>query len=163
MKVLSLTICLQAWGSDLEGQWDLITGLPQDWGKQRLQPWRAQQNFACTKTQRKGAVTLQETEPKLPASVGGSPVKMWIGRAHHRDGALAAAVWEGPPWHKSSWRSPLTLHHRDVSPQAKQWTNRECNPTHCQIIGLKLYWARPCQPEQDPVFPPLVPLVRKLI
>jgi len=28
--------------SDLEGQQDLITRLPQDWGKQRLQSWRAQ-------------------------------------------------------------------------------------------------------------------------
>ena len=73
-----------AWGSnkgtDLEGQGDLITGLPQDWGKQRLQPWRAQQNLACTKTQRKGAVTPQETEPKPPTSVGGSPVEMWLGK-----------------------------------------------------------------------------------
>ena len=56
--------------SDLEAQWDLIIKLPQDWGKQKLQSWRAQQNLACTKTQRKGAVTPQETEPKLPASVG---------------------------------------------------------------------------------------------
>ena len=28
--------------SDLEGQKDLIIELPQDWGKQRLQSWRAQ-------------------------------------------------------------------------------------------------------------------------
>ena len=28
--------------SDFEGQQDLITRLPQDWGKQRLQSWRAQ-------------------------------------------------------------------------------------------------------------------------
>ena len=27
--------------SDLEGQWDLITELSQDWGKQRLHTWRA--------------------------------------------------------------------------------------------------------------------------
>lgn len=24
-------------------------------------------------------------------------------------GALAAAGWEGPPWHKRSWSLPLTL------------------------------------------------------
>ena len=40
-----------------------------------------------------------------------------------------------------------------MSPQAKQLPGRECNPTHQQIIGLKLYWARPCPPEQDSVFP----------
>ena len=28
-----------------------------------------------------------------------------------------------------------------------------CNPTHQQIIRLNLYRARPCPPEQDPVFP----------
>ena len=34
------------------------------------------QNLSCTRTQEKGAVTPQETEPDLPASVGGSPVKI---------------------------------------------------------------------------------------
>jgi len=37
------------------------------------------QSLACTKTLRKGAVTPQETEPKLPSSVGGSPVEA-VGR-----------------------------------------------------------------------------------
>ena len=36
--------------------------------------------------------------------------------------------------------------------KTEQLPGRECNPTHKQIIGLKLYWARPCLPEQDPVF-----------
>jgi len=31
------------------------------------------------KTRRKGAVIPQETEAKLPASVGGSPVEVWLG------------------------------------------------------------------------------------
>ena len=53
------------------------------------------QNLACTKIQRKGAVTPQETEPKLPADAGGPP-----GSA----GALAAAGWEGP-----LWSSPPTI------------------------------------------------------
>ena len=38
------------------------------------------QNLVRTKIQRKGAVTPQETEPKLHASVGGSPVEAWVGR-----------------------------------------------------------------------------------
>ena len=37
-------------------------------------------NLVCSKTQRKGAATPQETEPKLPASVGGSLVESCIGR-----------------------------------------------------------------------------------
>ena len=67
------------------------------------------QNLACTKTQRKGAVTTQKTEPKLRATVGGSPVGVGWQRLTTGRGALAAAVLEGPPWHKPSWRSPLTL------------------------------------------------------
>ena len=38
-------------------------------------------------------------------------------------------------------------------PQAEQLPGRECSPTHRQICGLKLYWARPYPQEQDPVFP----------
>ena len=51
---------------------------------------------------------------------------------------------------------------RAGSPQAKQLQGMECKPTHQQIIGLKLYWARPYPPEQDPVFPMPVPSIRKL-
>ena len=47
------------------------------------------------------------------------------------------------------------------SPQAKQLPGRACNPTPQQITGLKLYCARPCPPEQDPVFPTTSP-IRKL-
>ena len=59
--------------SDLEGQWDFIIGIPQDWVKQRLQYWWAQ-------TKRERAVAPLETEPKLSASVGRSPVEVWAGR-----------------------------------------------------------------------------------
>ena len=37
-------------------------------------------------------------------------------------------------------------------PKAEQLTGREHNPTHRQLIGLKICRARPCPPEQDPVF-----------
>ena len=33
-----------------------------------------------TETQRKGAATPQETEPELPASVGGSPAEAWVNK-----------------------------------------------------------------------------------
>ena len=49
---------------DFEGQWDLITELPQDWGNRPL----------CIRTQKKGTVTPQETKPDLPVSVQESPV-----------------------------------------------------------------------------------------
>ena len=41
----------------------MITGLPQNWGKQRLQSWRSQTSLVHAKTQRKGAVIPPETEP----------------------------------------------------------------------------------------------------
>ena len=66
--------------SDLEGHQDLIIWLPQDLGKQRLQSWRAQTNPVHIKSQRKGSVTPQKTEPTLSASVRGSPVEVWVGR-----------------------------------------------------------------------------------
>ena len=47
----------------------------------------------------KEQLTPQETEPDLLATVGGSPVEVWVSRAHHRDGALAAAALEDVPWH----------------------------------------------------------------
>ena len=36
-------------------------------------------NLACTRTQEKGAVTLQETDPDLPVSVQESLVEVWVG------------------------------------------------------------------------------------
>ena len=36
------------------------------------------QGLACTKTQGKGAVTPQKTEPDLNAGVGGSPVEVRV-------------------------------------------------------------------------------------
>ena len=36
------------------------------------------QNLACTRTQEKGAVTLQETDPDLPMSAQESLVEVWV-------------------------------------------------------------------------------------
>ena len=66
------------------------------------------QNLVHTKSQRKGAVTPQETEAKLPASVGGCPIETGSTGAPTGMRTLAAAVLEGTPWGKPSWRSPLT-------------------------------------------------------
>ena len=45
-------------------------------GKQTLGGHK--QNLVCTRTQTKGAVTPQETDPDLPMSVQKSPVKAWV-------------------------------------------------------------------------------------
>ena len=49
--------------------------LTQDW-KQTL-GWH-KQNLRCTKTQEKGAVTPQETDPDLPMSVQASLEEAWV-------------------------------------------------------------------------------------
>ena len=36
------------------------------------------QNLVHTRTQEKGAVTPQETEPDIPVSVQGSPAEAWV-------------------------------------------------------------------------------------
>ena len=51
------------------------------------------QNFVCTKTQRKAAVTPQEVEQKLHTSVGGSPRKAWVDR--------------GSPQGQGHWEVPI--------------------------------------------------------
>jgi hypothetical protein len=53
----------------------LIIGLQRTEGNRNSSLGRHKQNFAHTNTQRRGAVTPKETESKLPASVGGSPVE----------------------------------------------------------------------------------------
>ena len=87
---------------------------------------------------------------------------------------MEAWAGRGSPQGRGHWRVPLDVNppgfainptieptdRRAKSPQAKQLPGRGCNPTHQQIIELKLYWARPCPPEQ--FFPLLVPPIRKL-
>ena len=44
----------------------------------------------------------------------------------------------------------------------KEDSGREHNHIHQWKIGLKIYWAWLCPPQQDPVFPQPVPPIRKL-
>ena len=70
-------------------------------------------------------------------------------------GALATAVL-GDSWILQEVTNSPTIESVDSrtgSPHAKQLTGREHSPTHQQMTGLKFYWAQPCPPEQDPVFP----------
>ena len=46
-------------------------------GKQTLGGHK--QKLVCTRTQEKGAVTPQDTDPDLPMSVQGSPAEVWVG------------------------------------------------------------------------------------
>ena len=55
-----------------------------------------------------GAVTPQETEPDLPASVGGSPSEVGVAVPHCEERTLAAEVLGSTPWHEPSQSPPLT-------------------------------------------------------
>ena len=76
----------------------MLTGFPQDWGKERDSTIGGQhkQNIVCIKTQMKGAVILQEAEPDLPASPGGSPVEVCISRCSPRGQGHWQQFWKGP-------------------------------------------------------------------
>ena len=50
--------------------------LTQDWGDRLLE---GRNKTVHTKTQEKGAVTLQETDPDLPVSVQEAPAEGWVG------------------------------------------------------------------------------------
>ena len=50
--------------------------LTQDWGNRLLE---GTNRILCTRTQEKGVVTPQETDPDLPVSVQESPVEVWVG------------------------------------------------------------------------------------
>ena len=93
---------------DFEGQQDLIIGLPRTRGNKRGFGGH-KQNRACTMTQGKGAVTPRETEPDLPLVLEGLLWRCGLAVACHGDRGMGAGVLEGAPWHKPSWRSPLTL------------------------------------------------------
>ena len=54
--------------------------------------WRAQQKLVHTRTQEKGAVTPQETEPGLPVNVWESPAEVWVKYPAMGSGALITAV-----------------------------------------------------------------------
>ena len=87
-------------------------------------------------------MTPQETEPKLPPSVGGSPVGQW--GLTTGAGELTAAVWEGSPWKLfkvaiNPITEPTDLDLKAGSPQDKKLPRREHNATHQQITGLQLY------------------------
>ena len=56
--------------------------------------------MVCTKTQGKGAVTSQETESDLPASVGGSPMEVWVS---------GGSLWGQGHWQQQSWKVPFDI------------------------------------------------------
>ena len=110
-------------------EWNLIAELPQDWETETLGGHK--QNPVHTRTQEKGAVTPQETEPDLPVSVLESLAEAWV------DSSLLCgqctkfiSLFEGGRHY---------LHYLLHSLDSGQTTGREHSPAHQQKIGLKIY------------------------
>jgi len=162
-KVLGSTTDFPTWGSgrgtkNPQGIWlwrpvgfdyRTYTGL----GKQTLGGHK--QNLVRTGSQEKGAVTPQRLTQTC----------LWVSRSlRWRRGSAVACCRVGD----TEWGSAATgafergchflhyLHHNLVSGQT-----REQSPAHQQKIELKIYWAWPHPPEQNPVSPQSVSSIRK--
>ena len=115
-------------------------------GKQTLGGYN--QNLVHTRTQEKGAVTPQETDPDLPASVQESLADAWV----------CGGLVQGLRHWVQQCMGPFEgghhyLHYLHHSWASGQTTGRECSLVNQQKNGLKIYWAWSCPSKQDPVSP----------
>ena len=89
----------------------------------------------CTRTQEKGAVTPQETDPDLPVSIQESLVEAWVGGAVlQARGTECISACMGPFEGGHHY-----LHYLHYSLASGQTTGKEHSPAHQQKIGLKIY------------------------
>ena len=120
VKVLSFTSGSPAWGSGngrrkrtrgsaFEGQRDLITGIPQDWGKQKLHSWRVHIRSCAHQDPGKKAVTS-------PKSLGQTYLLVLQGFLRRQGAAVAhcGVVLRSTHWCEPSWRLPYF--HQDLAP-----------------------------------------------
>ena len=92
--------------------------------------WEGTNRTLCTRSQEKGAVTPQGTDPDLPVSVQESLAEAWVGGGLLQGwGTECSRVCMG-----SFNGDNLHYFHHSLS-----ITGREHSPTHQQKIGLKIY------------------------
>ena len=123
-----------------KGNWSLTIPVPNPLGGH-------EQNLVCTRTQGKGAVPPQKTDPDLSMSVQESLAELWVSGGLCRVGALSAAV---PGTCGGGHHYLHYLHHSLVSGQT---TRSEHSPAHQQKVGLQIYWAWLHSLKQHPVTP----------
>ena len=122
-------------GSDFEGQWDLIIGLLQGSGKQRLNSWEAQTNkILCAQRPReKQQWPHQRLNQTYLRVLEGLLWRCGLAAAHCGDGGASSnSPGRGP---LASVLLEVTISHaieskdpRAELPQAKQQTGQELNP-----------------------------------
>ena len=140
------------------GKWKCSRSVMSDsW---RLHGLRAQTKPCLHQDSEEGSSDSTGSEPNLPAGVGWCPVEARVsrgspqGRGHWQQ--LSGKVPSGTLLEVTINPTREPVGPRAGPPQAKKLPGREHNPIHQQIVGLKLYWARPC-PGQDPFFPTTSP------
>ena len=95
------------------------------------------QDLMHTRTQEKGAVIPQETDPDLPTSVQESPAEGWVsGGLMQVGGTECRSSWDLVKEVKLSSNYLHYLHHSLAS---QQKTGREHSTAHQQKIGIKIY------------------------
>ena len=94
------------------------------------------QNLVYTKTQGKGAVAPQETEPDLPASVGGSLAEAWV----HSSSLAEAVSYTMSPFigYHSPYHRVFRLLGWVTSGQTTNWEGLKPHPSADNLI--KVLW-----------------------
>ena len=92
-------------------------------------------HLVCTRTQEKGAVTTQETDPDLRMSVRESQVETWSTAACCKVRATECCIACLGPYEGGHH----CLHHLHCSLTSGPTTGREHSLTHQQETGLEIY------------------------
>ena len=146
----------------------MIAGLRQDWGKQRPHSWRVHTKYCVHRNPREGAVTVQETEPDLPASVGRSSVGWGGGWLCFIMGTrtLAAEVLGSTPWCEPSQslslappKSPGRLQGCVASGKT---TNREGTQPHPSTVKWIKVLLSSDHHSNSQLYPPSEPPIKPL-
>ena len=105
-------------------------------------------------------VTPQETESDSPMSVWELLVEAWVNCSLPQgQGHWQQQSWEA--WHAGVSPFGGGCHYPFHRLASGQTMGREHSPTHQQKIGLKIYWAWPCQSKTQFSPQPVLP-IRKL-
>ena len=122
----------------------------------------------CTLGPGEGAATPGETEPDLPASVGGSPAEAVGGGLWLTVGTrtLAAEVPGSTPWCEPSQSRPLAPPKSPGRLQcwvaSSQTTNREGTQPHASAVKQIKVLLSSAHQSNSQLYPPPVPPIRKL-
>ena len=106
----------------------MIIELTQDWENRLIEGTK--KNLVHARTQEKGAVTLQETDPDLPVSVQESLVEVWVCGSLLQGQGCLHGTFEGDRNY---------LHYLHHSLASGQITGKEHSLFHQEKIGLKIY------------------------